>query len=212
MSDEIEPGFLLPENVPGQSQSRIGKKEFEAFLESPLFPADIPEEDREKYLSSIHDMADAYWKQLEFGENNEKWDWRKNAFIAWSCVPKSRRWPKTINKFAEMVNIRNTSSIRKWRAKDPEIDERISLLPKMLLRKHVVDVFDAMVQVASDPIPQATAERKLFLEIAGVYNPKGILDVRGLVGTVSIDDVLDDDEQAEIAGMMREMASKKQGH
>ena len=33
----------------------------------------------------------------------------------------------------------------------------------------------AKVRVASDPIPQATAERKLFLEIAGVYNPKGSL-------------------------------------
>ena len=91
---------------------------------------------------------------------------------------------------------------------DPEIGERIAALPKALLANHVADVLEAMVQVASDPIPQATAERKLFLEIAGVYNPKGSLDIKGLV-TVEMDEVLDDEEQARVEAMMRGLASEK---
>ncbi len=40
----------------------------------------------------------------------------------------------------------------------------------------------------------------------------GAVALAGAVFAGDIDDVLDDDEQAEIAGMMREMASKKPGH
>ena len=153
-------------------------------------------------------LRDAYFLQVEMGNNDGKWDWRKQAYIAWSCVPKAKRWPKTEQEFASLIGLSNTATIRKWKLNDPEIGERIATLPKALLANHVADVLEAMVTVASDPIPQATAERKLFLEVAGIYNPKGSLDIKGLV-TVEMDEVLDDEEQAAVEAMMRGLAAGK---
>ena len=194
-------GFTAPANAPGQMESRESKVAFEGLLEGGA-SGDAAQEE------GVSALREAYFRQVEMGNNGGKWDWRKQAYIAWACVPKLKRWPKTEQEFASLIGLSNTATIRKWKINDPEIGERIAALPKALLANHVADVLEAMVQVASDPIPQATAERKLFLEIAGVYNPKGSLDIKGLV-TVEMDEVLDDEEQARVEAMMRGLASEK---
>ena len=196
-------GFTAPPTVPGQTQSHASRKDFEEWLELPVDPID------QDLAAGVSALGDAYWRQLDSGENNDKWDWRKHAYIAWSSIPKSLRWPKTLNEFADLVGLTNTATIRKWRAKDPEISERIASLPKQLLSHHIADVMQALVDVASDPIPQAHQDRKLFLEMTGQYNPKGALDIKGLLGTVELDDPLDDDDQRSVEEILREAAERK---
>lgn len=196
-------GFTAPANAPGQTQSRASRKEFEEWLDLPVDPAD------KELAAGVTALNEAYWRQLDSGENNDKWDWRKHAYIAWASIPKSLRWPKTMSEFADLVGLTNTATIRKWRAKDPEISERIASLPKQLLSRHIADVMNALVAVASDPIPQAHQDRKLFLEITGQYNPKGALDIKGLLGTVELDDPLDDDDQRSVEEILREAAERK---
>lgn len=195
-------GFTAAANAPGQMESRESKVAFEGLLEGGS-SGDVARDE------GVSALREAYFRQVEMGNNEGKWDWRKQAYIAWACVPKSKRWPRTEQEFASLIGLSNTATIRKWKINDPEIGERIAALPKALLANHVADVLEAMVTVASDPIPQATAERKLFLEIAGVYNPKGSIDMKGLMGTVTLDEVLDDEEQAKVEAMMRGLAAGK---
>lgn len=208
MPEGIERGFTATENVPGQSQSRASKRQFEAFLESPDFSHITNKEEREQLYACINELAEAYSKQFESGENKEKWDWRKQAYVAWSSVPKSKRYPKTIKEFADFIGLSTTSTIRNWRLADPEINKRITELPKLLLHRHVADVLSALVTVASDPIPQAHQDRKLFLEITEVHNPKSDVNLRGLIGSVTIDDPLDEEEQARVEAIMQRLAAE----
>ena len=200
LNEPAEPGFTAPLNVPGQIQSRASRKEFEALLEDP--PDDDPFA-REGVLQ----LSEAYFRQMESGENDDKWDWRKHAYVAWACIPKNLRYPKTINEFAALVGLTNASTIRKWRAKDPEIPERIASLPRLMLNQHVSNVLHALTTVAADPVPQSHQDRKLFLEITGVYDPKNNINLRGVVGTIELDDPLDDDEQAAVERILKEVAA-----
>ena len=84
-NEPAEPGFTAPINVPGQIQSRASRKEFEALLESP--PTDDP-----FVGEGILQLSDAYFRQMEDGENDDKWDWRKHAYVAWACIPKNMRY------------------------------------------------------------------------------------------------------------------------
>ena len=91
-NEETERGFTASPTVPGQSQSRASKKEFEAFLESPVIDPNTDNKTQQSVRESVEILSDAYWRQFESGENDERWDWRKHAYIAWSCVPKSMRY------------------------------------------------------------------------------------------------------------------------
>lgn len=166
--DETEDkGFTAPAAAPGQLQSRHSKKEFEEFLDAPTKD------------DGILVLRDAYFQALEGDKSDSKHDWRKQAYIAWSCIPKSKRKPRTVDEFADLIGLSNTATIRHWRRKDPTIAERITQFPKDLLANHVADVFEAMVAVATSPSPQATPDRKLFLELTGLYNPKVRNEITG---------------------------------
>lgn len=210
MSEEIEPGFLLPENVPGQAGSRESKERLEGLLEArrarPVPSLAVAEAEPVPWEDFWRDLME---ERTEDGKR--RWDWRKALYIAWHCVPTSKRWPRHKYELMDILGV-NDATARKWRQNDKEIDERIASGPKSLLGGHVANVLSALVQVAEKADPQAHQDRKLFLEITGLYKPKGEVALAGAVFAGDIDDVLDDDEQAEIAGMMREMASKKQGH
>jgi hypothetical protein len=130
---------------------------------------------------AIAALRAGYWANMEKGGELGR-DWRKCAYIAWACLPKLKRWPATEQGCAEILNLRNTSTIRRWKAKNPDIEKQIALLPKMLLGGHVADVLAALVMVATEPIPQAHQDRKLFLEMTGLYQPKGTVEHTGADG------------------------------
>jgi hypothetical protein len=66
----------------------------------------------------------------------------------------------------------STRIFRKWKEKDPEIEERIIRLPRQMLTTYTADVYQALVDVASQAIPGAHQDRKLFFELAGEYSPR----------------------------------------
>lgn len=103
----------------------------------------------------------------------EKWDWRKAAYIAWASSPVLDRWPESQETLAvQVLGLRSDRTIRKWREKDPTIDERVAKMQIEPLLKHRRDVIDALVHVASMPDPKAHPDRRMLLEIIGVYKPK----------------------------------------
>lgn len=165
-------GFTAPAAAPGQAESRRGK----AALDALLTEATEPPEWKDLYEKLLDERVE------RDGMIAPKWDWRKALYIAWSVVPKAKRQPPTEDELAVLLNLKNTRTIRQWKQKFPEIEERIAVLPKHLLLTHLADVYEAMVTVAKMPVPAAHQDRRLFLELTGDYAPKSNLQHTGSNG------------------------------
>lgn len=195
-------GFTVPANAPGQAQSRASKERLEALLAARLAPAEP-----EFVEASAEPVAwEALYRDLleeRTPDGKLRWDWRKALYIAWSCVPTGQRWPKYEYELAtDFLGLTNTRTIREWKLKDPEIEERIAAGPKRLLLGHVADVLEALVAVATQWDAKSHQDRKLFLEMTGQYKPAGKVELTGEGGgPVDVRDVseLSDDELARIA-------------
>lgn len=161
MSEEtsLEPGFQRAANVPGQAQSRESKSKLDVWLER--------QESKPAWLRTYQELVSERTEK-----NTPRWDWRKALYIAWSCLPRSKRNPATEQDLADLLGLANTATIRKWKANDPEINARIQEMPRLMVLDAVGDVMEALVSVAKTSAPQAHPDRKLFLEIAGVYVPR----------------------------------------
>lgn len=166
-------GFTAPPNVPGQEESRRGKTALDAFLTT---------------CTEVPEWKALYEKLLDERIERDgiviapRWDWRKALYIAWSVVPKAKRVPATEEELAVILNLKNTRTIRTWKQKFPEIEERIAELPKQMLVGHLADVYDALVAVATMPIPGAHQDRKLVLELIGDYVQKSGVQHTGADG------------------------------
>ncbi len=163
VADFDEEEFPAGETTPGQAQSRRARAELARWV--------VGQEKEPIWLP--------IWLELsaERVAGKRRWDWRKALYIAWSCVPRSQREPKTIDGLADLLGLKGSGTIRAWRAKDPGIDERIATLPRQLLLGHVADVYGALVEVASTPDPKAHQDRKLFLELVGEYAQRSEVEV-----------------------------------
>ena len=153
------PGFTAPPAAPGQLESHKARARLASHLASLQASGAPPPAWLELYDNLLEEKL--------AGRQSQRWDWRKALYIAWSCVPRSRREPKTLQALADLLGVR-PSTIRKWRLHDPDIQRRIADLPRQILLDHVADVYDAMIQVASTPDYHATPERQLFLKVAGL--------------------------------------------
>lgn len=156
-------GFTAPANAPGQAESRAGKSALDIYLtgltEKPTW-------------TTIYEDLMAEQFEDQAGKLRHRWDWRKALYIAWSVVPRSERQPKTEQELAQLMRLASTRVFRAWKAKDPEIEERIARLPRQMLTGHTADVYQALVDVAKQPVPAAHQDRKLFLELVGDYQTK----------------------------------------
>ena len=159
-------GLTASPALPGQAESKASKAALGAWLSERQRAGSAPP----PWLELYDDLLD------EKGEDGkQRWDWRKALFIAWSCVPRGQREPKTIQELANMLGVR-PSTVRKWRLHDPEIVDRISAAPRRMLLEHVADVYAALVEVATQADPRAFQDRRLFLEMTGDYSPKAKLE------------------------------------
>ncbi|RIK41624.1 MAG: hypothetical protein DCC55_11445 [Chloroflexi bacterium] len=216
MTDELEPGFLLPANVPGQAESRASKARLDAILEARRARPTSPEwtETSGEPLAWEAMYYDLLAEKVEVKKpdgsvtQGPRWDWRKALYIAWSCVPPSKRWPRFETDLIDLLGLTNTATIRKWKASDPEIEDRIREGPKKLLGGHIAEVLEALVEVAKLPDPKAHQDRRLFLEMTEQYSPKGTVGVVGAVATGDIDDLLSEEEQAAVEKALKEMAAQ----
>lgn len=194
-------GFTAPENVPGQAESRASKARLDALLDARRAR---PEEAWEEASPEPVAWEAMYYDLLaeKTEEGRARWDWRKALYIAWNCVPSSKRWPKYEIELIDLLGLTNTRTIRQWKQNDPEIEKRIQEGPKALLMGHVADVLEALVKVATQADPKAHQDRKLFFEMTGQYKPAGKVEVTGEDGgPIEYRDVneLSDEELARIA-------------
>ena len=156
-------GFTAPANAPGQAESRAGKSALDIYLTG------LPE--KPAWTTIYEDLIAEQFEDLT-GKLRHRWDWRKALYIAWSVVPRSERQPKTEQELAQLMRLASTRVFRAWKAKDSEIEERIARLPRQMLTGHTADVYQALVDVASQAVPGAHQDRKLFFELVGEYSPR----------------------------------------
>lgn len=186
--EEIEAGgpfeaasaFPASENVPGQAASRAAYRK--------LF------EERQK---------DCPWWQAYLELRHEGWDWRKAAFIAWSAMPASKRWPETQQELAtKILGLRGDRVLRKWLANNPEMRARIETAMLAPLAAHLPDVIQAWVEVAKTPDPAAHKDRITYLQKMKVYTPPAkSMEITGKDGEpIAVD--FDEEYRKDMAALM----------
>lgn len=120
---------------------------------------------------SLPEWYEEYLKMTQKG-----WPWRVAAYIAWASMPKQQRKPKTQIEFAtNVLGLSTDRQIIKWKVR-PAVMEMISKLQVAPMLQHRADVFEALIQSATDPDYKSHADRKLYLEITGDYIPSSKLD------------------------------------
>lgn len=154
--DQPAAGFPASIDTPGQLESRVARARLDEMLAKM--------ETKPDWHALYSDLLEERWPE---SNQRRRWQWRTALYIAWSCTPRDRRWPKTKGELASLLGCAE-SAFRVWRHKDPEIDERIRSLPATMLLDHVAGVFDALATVATMADPKAHQDRKLFLEITRV--------------------------------------------
>ena len=122
-------------------------------------------------------VGEAAWVEDYKTLVGDGWPWRVAAWIAWSASPRQvgdkERWPGTQMELARNVlGLRSDRVIRKWRAKNPAIDQAVALLQMQPLLNHRRAIIDALVTSASTPDYKNHNDRKLALEMTGDYLPR----------------------------------------
>jgi len=165
-------GFTAPANTPGQAESVAAKSDLDRWIAERI-------EAKPVWMALYLDlMEEQGGKPVK-----ERWDWRKCLYVAWRCAPSTMRWPTTLEELAAFMGLRNTATIRHWRIKDPNLEQTIASLRVRLVDQHVSDLLLASINCALNDAEKGFQDRKLLLEIAGVYKPKSSQEVTGPGGT-----------------------------
>ena len=114
-----------------------------------------------------------YWELRQ----QEGWYYLDAAYIAWKSLPKDSRSPRTIEELANILGV-SKSTISKRRQKNPEIEARanMALMASSFLER-MDDVVEALLSSAATPSYKNHPDRKLALEMGGLYTPKQSIDL-----------------------------------
>jgi len=126
-------------------------------------------------------LGDAYLRLVEAG-----WKWRQALYVAWARLPAEGRWPTTQAELAEVMGLRSDRTIRRWREKNPGIDLLVSQGIAGRVSARTAEVLEAAFRSATEEGYRGHNDRRMLLEIDGVYKPKA--DVT-LVGGVNADEM-----------------------
>lgn len=100
------------------------------------------------------------------------WPWRVAVYIAWASLPSMGRVPKTQGYLAtEVLGLASDRVIRKWRAKNPAIDDMVARVQAEQLFDSRADVIHALVTSATNTTYRNYRDRELFLKLTGDYTP-----------------------------------------
>lgn len=117
--------------------------------------------------------TDAAWVAEYRGLREDGWPWRVAVFIAWAATPRDRRTPGTQLELArDVLGLRSDRVLRKWRAKNPAIDEAVAKLQALPLMEHRGEIIRALVESATTSDYKNHNDRKLALEMLGDYTPR----------------------------------------
>lgn len=151
--------------------------------------------------SRLPKWFDEYSKLIELG-----WPWRVACYLAWAASPKIGRWPKTLEELAtKILGLSSTRSVYTWRRKYPTIDQTVAMLQAAPLWEHRRDVLDALVDMAARPDYKSFNDRRLFLEMTGLYVPKSVQSVMEGKSGKDLSDLSDE----ELDALMGEGESSK---
>jgi hypothetical protein len=119
------------------------------------------------------------WLEDYFLLREARWPWRVAAYIAWAGSPRQRRWPHTQLQLAQdVLGLNSDRVILTWRKKNPAIDETVALMQSAPLYQYRRDIYDALIQSASEPGYRNHPDRKLALEMMGDFVPRAQLDLK----------------------------------
>ncbi len=115
---------------------------------------------------------------------NGGWPWRQAVYIAWASSPaqvgQRPRWPETQEKLAqEVLGLSSDRIISKWKRNFPEMQLRIEQMAAAPVLRNLRDIVDAMVTLAKTPDHNTFNDRRMALEIAGVYKPRQRQELTG---------------------------------
>lgn len=116
--------------------------------------------------------ADDGWGDIYLSLLEEGWEWRKAAYIAWASLPALQRHPPTLKEFASLIGLRGTSAILNWRNKNKAIDLTVAKLSQQLVMEAAPDIVQALLDSASNPNYKHAPDRRVALEMAGLYTPR----------------------------------------
>lgn len=108
------------------------------------------------------------------------WPWRVACYIAWAASPRKMRWPKTQALLAQQVlGLRSDRQVGTWRKKNPVIDETITMLQAQPLIQHRRDIYEALIQSATNSDYKGHQDRELALLLLGDLVKSSEIRVRG---------------------------------
>lgn len=111
---------------------------------------------------------------------NSNIPWKIAAFIAWSVVIKTHRWPATQEELArEVLGLTSDRRITEWRRKYPYIDQMIADLQVQEYFVYIPGSIKASGEVASIADYKSTAERRLLWEATGLIEKNTKVTVEG---------------------------------
>lgn len=148
--DDQNTAYPANEATPGQAQSRQARKRF------------------------LQEHADACpWWQEYLELRLEGWDWRKAAYIAWAASPSAGRWPATQQELATAIlGMRSDRSVRNWKRKYPEMDERVATLQIAPLMQHRRDAINALVESTKIVGNKGAPDRRTYFQLTGDLKAK----------------------------------------
>lgn len=152
----------------------MSKQSWEEWLERPV--TDDADEAgqahataRQRFYSNYLDMLDVC--RGEFGGASNLY--AVAAYVVWRQTPTRLRVPATQIELARLLGYVKDDVFRKWRARHPVLfdDERTRGAVRNMVLDRVADVVDASLECAINGGERGFQDRKLVLEIAGVYKP-----------------------------------------
>ncbi len=165
--DDEEGAYPASENLPGQPESRAGHAHLFAKISELIARKEEPQ----------------WWRDY-LVLRSEGWDWRKAVYIAWMSSPMQvgdkKRWPATQEELAqEVLGLKSDRVISKWKRDFPEMQLRIEKLAAAPYLRYARDLVNVNIQMALTPDPGTFQDRKVALEIAGIYKPKQGREISG---------------------------------
>ncbi|MCL4867766.1 MAG: hypothetical protein KJ063_02260 [Anaerolineae bacterium] len=130
---------------------------------------------------------------------DEGWYWRDAVFIAWKGTPKRYREPGDQDGLADVMGI-SGRTLKGRLAKNPAIRVRAARQVTGRAMERVDEVMDALIDSATSANYKSHPDRKLFLEITGVYTPKQGIEL-GAAPDVEDLSQLSREELARLAGV-----------
>jgi hypothetical protein len=129
------------------------------------------------------------WMDDYFDLLDEGWSWRQAVYMLWASQPKDLRRPQTQWELAtEVLGLTSDRQIRNWKAKNPGIEKRIGELAAGALLKARPDIYQALIESASQATYRNHQDRKLALEMLGDYVPRQRMDVAPIVDAQDFED------------------------